>query len=170
MSRKLLLLFLLTFSLFSLLEINLNKKLFAEDLELDSPAINFTLPNIKGENYSLNQFRRKVVLLNFWATWCSPCKEEILILNKIYKSYKKLGFEIIAISLDVDIERVKNFLRENNISFLVLLDKKGIVGFKYKIKSIPTSFLIDKNQIIRKIYIGIIKEKELVKDLEKWLK
>lgn len=139
-------------------------------MELNSPAIDFTLPNIKEEKFSLKQFRGKVILLNFWATWCPPCRMEIPILNKIYKTYKKTGFEIIAISLDTDIERLKTFLKENTVDFLVLYDKKGTVGFKYKVEVVPTSFLLDKNHILRQIYIGIINEKQFVSDLKTWLK
>ncbi len=143
---------------------------FAGGIELNSPAIDFTLPNIKGENFSLKQFRGKVILLNFWATWCPPCRLEIPILNNIYKTYKKTGFEIIAVSLDTDIERLKTFLKENTVNFLVLHDKKGTVGFKYKVEVVPTSFLLDKNHILRQIYIGIIDEKQFVSDLKTWLK
>ncbi|MGB9857965.1 MAG: TlpA disulfide reductase family protein [Dictyoglomaceae bacterium] len=156
---------------FLLTQLKVPKEAYAGgELELNSKAIDFSLPDIRGKNYSLSQFKGKVVLLNFWATWCPPCRLEIPILNKIYKEYKKSEFEIIAVSLDTDVERLKNFLKENPVNFLVLLDKSGVIGFKYKVEAIPTSFLIDKAQILRQIYIGIIPEKEFISELKKWLK
>lgn len=136
----------------------------------NSPAVDFTLPDIKGKQYSLSSFKGNVILLNFWATWCPPCRYEVPMLDKIQKEYKDKKFKIVAVSLDSDINALKDYLNRANVSFLVLSDKKGIVGYTYNILAIPTSFLIDKKFVVRKIYLGILSEKEFKKDLEKWLK
>jgi peroxiredoxin len=142
----------------------------SQNLKINHPIIDFTLSDLKGKKYSLSEFKGKVILLNFWATWCPPCRTEIPILQKVYNKYKKFGFEVIAVSLDSDIERLKAFLNENPINFIILSDRNGTVGFKYGVEVIPTSFLIDKSQILRQIYLGIINEKTLISELNKWLK
>ncbi|HOP95298.1 MAG TPA: TlpA disulfide reductase family protein [Dictyoglomaceae bacterium] len=141
-----------------------------EKIVENSKAINFSLPDLKGKKYTLSDFKGNVILLNFWATWCPPCRYEIPILEKIYNKYKNKSFKIIAVSLDSDSNSLSNFLKTNKISFLVLSDKKGELGYKYQVLAIPTSFLIDKEFIVRKIYIGAISEKDFTKELEKWLK
>lgn len=136
----------------------------------NSKALDFTLSDLQGKKYSLSSFKGNVILLNFWATWCPPCRYEIPILDKIQKEYKDKKFKIIAVSLDADTKALESFLKNNKVSFLVLSDKNGTVGYAYSVLAIPTSFLIDKDFIIRKIYIGILSEREFKKDLEKWLK
>jgi len=136
----------------------------------NSPAVDFTLPDIKGKKYTLSSFKGNVVLLNFWATWCPPCRYEVPMLDRIQKEYKNEKFKVVAVSLDSDVNSLKEYLKSVSISFLVLSDSKGSVGYIYNILAIPTSFLIDKKFIVRKIYLGILPEKEFKKDLEKWLK
>ncbi|HOJ92620.1 MAG TPA: TlpA disulfide reductase family protein [Dictyoglomaceae bacterium] len=141
-----------------------------EKIVENSKAINFSLPDLNGKKYTLSDFKGNVILLNFWATWCPPCRYEIPILEKIYNKYKNKGFKVIAVSLDSDSNSLSNFLKSNKVSFLVLSDKKGELGYKYQVVAIPTSFLIDKEFIVRKIYMGAISEKDFTKELEKWLK
>lgn len=136
----------------------------------NSPAVDFTLPDIKGKKYTLSSFKGNVVLLNFWATWCPPCRYEVPMLDRIQKEYKNEKFKVVAVSLDSDVNSLKEYLKSVSVSFLILSDSKGSVGYMYNILAIPTSFLIDKKFIVRKIYLGIIHEKEFKKDLEKWLK
>lgn len=136
----------------------------------NSKALDFTLSDLQGKKFSLSYFKGNVILLNFWATWCPPCRYEIPILDKIQKEYKDKKFKIIAVSLDTDVKALEDFLKNNKVSFLVLSDKNGNVGYSYNVLAIPTSFLIDKDFIIRKIYIGVLSEKNFKKDLEKWLK
>uniref|UniRef100_A0A7C3MH67 TlpA family protein disulfide reductase n=1 Tax=Dictyoglomus thermophilum TaxID=14 RepID=A0A7C3MH67_DICTH len=133
-------------------------------------AIDFSLKDLKGKNYRLSDFKGKVILLNFWATWCPPCRYEMPLLDKLYKEHKNKGFEIVAVSLDSNPKNVNDYLKNNPVSFTILSDREGKAGYTYQIVAIPTSFLIDKNFIIRKIYLGIISEKDIKKELEKWLK
>lgn len=141
-----------------------------QKVDENSKAIDFSLPDLQGRKHSLYSFKGNVILLNFWATWCPPCRYEVPLLDKIQKEYKDKKFKIIAVSLDSDVKALENYIKNNKVSFLVLSDKNGAVGYAYSVLAIPTSFLIDKKFIIRKIYIGILPEKEFKKDLEKWLK
>jgi|YelNatPaOPRAMG01_1025707.scaffolds.fasta_scaffold08416_1 peroxiredoxin len=133
-------------------------------------ALDFSLKDLKGKNYKLSDFKGKVILLNFWATWCPPCRYEMPLLDKLYKEYKKMGFEVVAVSLDSNPNNVTEYLKNNSVSFIILSDKEGKVGYTYQIVAIPTSFLIDRNFVIRKIYLGILPERDFKKELEKWLK
>jgi N-acetylneuraminic acid mutarotase/thiol-disulfide isomerase/thioredoxin len=136
---------------------------------LNKKIIDFTFYDLKGNKYTLSSFKGKIVLLNFWATWCGPCRMEVPILEKIYKKYKDRGFEIIAVSLDTNQDNLKSFLKQNQMSFLIVSDREGKLANQYKIEAIPTSFLIDKNLNIIKVYIGIIDEEEIASLLDRLL-
>ncbi|MCK4224276.1 MAG: TlpA family protein disulfide reductase [candidate division Zixibacteria bacterium] len=118
-------------------------------------APNFTLPDLGGTQISLGDFKGKVVLLNFWATWCAPCKMEIPSLERLYQLRKDKGFEILAVSVDrTSLSKVASFVADYQMSFPVLADQRGEVGRRYWAKAIPTSFLLDKKGVIRWKVVG----------------
>ena len=110
------------------------------------PAPNFTLQNSNGNSVSLSDFKGKAVLLNFWATWCVPCKKELPSMQRLYEDLKLDGFEIVAISIDRDKkERVHQYIEEYSLTFPVLLDPSQKVRKDYFILGLPTSYLIGKD-------------------------
>jgi len=112
-------------------------------------AHGFTLPDINGKKVSLSEFKGKVVILNFWATWCGPCRAEMPSLNKLYIALKDKGLAVIAISVDTSEKTVRPFIKEQKLSFPVLMDKDKAVSFdEYGIFGLPTTFLIDRNGMI----------------------
>ncbi|WP_226641808.1 redoxin domain-containing protein [Mesobacillus subterraneus] len=115
-------------------------------------APNFTLKNLAGEEVSLKDYRGKKVMLNFWATWCPPCKEEMPAMEKFYKENSK-EVEILAVNLDPQ-NNVKGFVEENGLTFPILLDKEGRTQQTYSVISIPTSLIIDEHGLIIKKQIG----------------
>ena len=119
--------------------------------EVGHLAPDFTLVNLEGETVRLSGFRGKqAVFLNFWATWCGPCRLEMPTMETVYRDYKNSGLEILAVSLDAGPHSgVTNFMQELNLSFPVLLDPDMEVLRLYRMFSIPASFLIDKQGIIR---------------------
>ncbi|NOX19787.1 MAG: TlpA family protein disulfide reductase [Nitrospirae bacterium] len=117
-------------------------------------APDFTLQDLKGNKVSLIDFRGKVVLLNFWATWCPPCREEIPSLNKLMSQYQDKGLVIIGVSSDSSYKRLKAFARKYKINFIVLHDATITVTRKYKVFSLPTTFLINKRGRIVQKFIG----------------
>ncbi len=118
-------------------------------------APTFTLTDITGKKVSLSDFKGKVVLLNFWATWCVPCREEMLPLNKLYADLKNKGFVVLAVSIDPAEESVKTFITEKAITFPVVMDSEKEVYFDlYAVLVLPTSFLIDKNGMIVEKILG----------------
>ncbi len=118
-------------------------------------APQFTLQDLRGNKFSLRDFKGKVVILNFWASWCGPCRREIPSLERLYQLRKNEGFEILAVSVDRGSpSKVKSFVAAHRMSFPVLVDPRGEVGKRYWTRAIPTSFLLDKNQVIRWKVVG----------------
>ncbi|OGW25876.1 MAG: hypothetical protein A2X59_12945 [Nitrospirae bacterium GWC2_42_7] len=127
---------------------------FDADKFVNVKAPDFVLKDINGKDVALSSFKGKVVLLNFWATWCPPCKHEMPSFNKLYTEMKAQGLEIIAISTDDSISYVKDYLRKNSFDFKILMDEKRITSKQYKVFSMPTTFLIDRNGIIIEKFHG----------------
>jgi peroxiredoxin len=118
-------------------------------------APDFTLPNLEGTNVSLSSYKGKVVILNFWGTWCEPCKAEMPSLNKLYLEHRGNGLVVVAISMDKSEKDVKSFISQKGYSFPVLLDKNKEVYFdKYGLFGLPISVIIDRNGMIVQKVIG----------------
>ena len=104
----------------------------------------FSLPTLTGENQSLSDLKGKVVFLNFWATWCGPCRAEMPSMEALHISYREKGFEILAVNSGENQAQVLAFMTGNQLSFPVALDMDGKVSITYGVQAIPTSFLIDR--------------------------
>jgi peroxiredoxin len=103
----------------------------------------FTLTDLQGKTWALRQLKGKVVLVNFWATWCPPCRKEMPDLNTLYQRFKDQGFVILAIS-DEEADKVKPFIAERNISYPVMLDPRRKVNELFQVDGIPKSFVYDR--------------------------
>ncbi len=130
------------------------------------PAPHFSLPDVEGQNHQLQDFEGKIVLLNFWATWCAPCRLEMPLLEKHSQEIAGGEFVILAINLQESIDQVQEFVDEMGLSMPVLLDLDGKVSQQYHIIGYPSSILIDRNGTIQAIHIGIISEPQLHQYLE----
>lgn len=121
----------------------------------ESPQEGFLAPlfssqDLSGRWISLSDLKGKVILLNFWASWCSPCRREIPSLERLFQLRKDKDFEILAVNLDrTSVSGVASFVTGNKMSFRVLLDPQGDAGKKYWVRAIPSSFLLDKKGVIR---------------------
>lgn len=132
-------------------------------------APDFTLKDINGNQVSLSSFKGKVVLLNFWATWCPPCKAEMPSMNRLQQLLKNKGFVILAVSTDRAVVDVKDFLKKNPVNFTVLADYNlNVSRSLYKVFMMPTTFLIDKRGIIVEKYFGEQDwtDPEIIKEIE----
>ena len=108
-------------------------------------APSFKLRNIKGNYESLDSYRGGVVVLNFWATWCAPCRIEMPSFEKLYRRYRSEGVTVLAITLDKNSEnKIKSFVDEYGLSFPILLDEKGEVERLYPSMTIPFTYIIDR--------------------------
>ena len=135
-------------------------KVFAEaGLPLYSSRVSpreFSLKTLTGETQSLSSFQGKVVFLNFWATWCGPCRIEMPSMEALYDRYKEKGLEILAVNCGEGQRDVLTFMRDNGLSFPALLDGDGRVSNSYGIQAIPTSFIIDREGKIVSRLVGSI--------------
>jgi thiol-disulfide isomerase/thioredoxin len=107
-------------------------------------APDFSLPDIDGQQVSLQQYRGKVVFLNFWATWCIPCREEMPALERLHQTYHAQDLAIVSIDLKESADQVKIFFQKHSLSFPALLDQDGSVFRDYLVAGMPTTYLIDR--------------------------
>lgn len=126
----------------------------------------FKLPSEKGM-VDLQKMRGQVVYVDFWASWCPPCRKSFPWMNEMHNKYKKEGLKIVAINLDNDREPIQKFLEKNPADFTIAYDPGGNIAKKYNLQGMPTSYIIDRNGKIKKIHIGFRKRDEA--ELEKQL-
>lgn len=129
-------------------------------------AADFTLSDLQGNSVRLSSLKGKVVLIDFWATWCSPCREEIPHFKELYAAYRPKGLEIVGISLDEGEAVVKPFVKENGIGYPVVMGNSQIVQAYGGVRGIPTTFLIDKKGQIAKKYIGYHEKAEFERQIQ----
>ena len=122
--------------------------------EIGKLAPDFELSNLDGQVVSLSDFRGKPVFLNFWATWCGPCRFEMPFIQKMYEGLSSEGLVVLAVNLQENPATVKEFVQTFGFTFPVLLATSREVPLAYNIRGIPSTFFIDKNGIIQDIKIG----------------
>ena len=126
-----------------------------KQIQVGLPAPNFTFPDLNGQQVSLSEHRGKVVLVNIWATWCPPCRQEMPSMQKLYERFNGENFEILAVSIDATgREAVAPFVRTMNLTFPIMLDPKEVIRPLYGITGVPESFIIDKEGIVVEKIIG----------------
>lgn len=118
-------------------------------------APGFELSNLSGGKVSLESLRGKPVFLNFWATWCPPCRSEMPDLQDMYLKYDG-QVHFLTVNSQESANTVRKFMQENKYTFPVVLDKSGAVGTKYRITGIPTTLILDAKGIVRKSHIGAL--------------
>jgi cytochrome c biogenesis protein CcmG, thiol:disulfide interchange protein DsbE len=127
-----------------------------EPLAVGKPAPDFSLSDLNDKPYRLSDFRGKVVFLNFWATWCKPCREEMPSMEILNKNFEKDGLVILAVSIDrvTTTKDIAPFIKGLNLTFPVLIDSWGRTDKPYKRMGVPETFIIDQEGVIREIVIG----------------
>lgn len=127
----------------------------------------FELTDLDGNQVKLDDYRGQVVLLNFWAVWCGPCRTEFPVIQQVYGRYKNQGFVVLAVNIQESKERIAEFASELELSFPVLLDRRGQVTARYHVRGLPTSFLVDREGRILEKHIGPVDESILEKYLSR---
>ncbi len=137
-----------------------------------APATNFTLTDNNGAKINLSDYKGQVVYLDFWASWCGPCKQSFPAMNDFQKKYGAQGFKVIAVNVDENKQDAVNFLKTTPAQFTVVYDSNQQVIKQYNVKSMPSSFLIDKQGNILETHQGFKLEEvaELDAKIQKALK
>ncbi|OHD71645.1 MAG: hypothetical protein A2177_13450 [Spirochaetes bacterium RBG_13_68_11] len=117
-------------------------------------ADDFELSSLTGGKVKLSSYRGRVVFLNFWATWCPPCRAEMPSMERLHKLLRDRGLEIVAVDLQEPKDTVRKFVKDNALTFTVLLDPQGAVGGAWGAQSIPTTYLIDRKGAILARSVG----------------
>ena len=118
------------------------------------PAPNFTLKSLTGKNLKLSEMAGNVVLINFWASWCGPCREEMPLLNALHKKYEPLGFTVLGVNVEEQADMARGFLNDFPVDFPVLLDNKNQVSKLYKVVAMPTTVVVDRDGNMRFLHKG----------------
>ena len=113
-----------------------------------APPVDFNLLDLNGTRVILSGFKGKIVFLNFWATWCPPCREEMPSMQKLYTRFKDKDFAMLEVSLNEPASAVKKFFKDYNLTFTALLDSDGELMSPYGIRGIPNTFIIDRDGTI----------------------
>lgn len=119
-----------------------------------SPAAPFTLPARSGALVSLESLKGQVVLVNFWATWCGPCRKEMPLLEQIQRKYAPLGFTMLGINVEEDTRQMEQFLKDVPVSFPILLDPANGVSKLYDVSAMPSTVIIDRQGRVRYLHQG----------------
>jgi peroxiredoxin len=118
------------------------------------PAPQFTLGARGGHDVSLAQYKGDVVMLNFWASWCGPCRQEMPLLESIYEKYSKLGFVLLGVNVEPDSNAANDWLKATPVSFPILYDKESKVSRLYDVEGMPSTVIIDRAGRVRVLHRG----------------
>jgi peroxiredoxin len=117
-------------------------------------AEDFTVALLRGEPLKLSEQRGKPVMINFWATWCAPCREEMPAIERLYRRHREHGFVLLAVSVDADAALVRPFLEQHKLTFPVTLDSKMSLANAYGVRALPSSFLVDRDGNLAALALG----------------
>lgn len=141
----------------------------ANSLEAKEPAPNFTFALVDGKSFQFSEHKGKPVLINFFASWCLPCREEMPVLVKIAHEYGPKGVVLLGIAVDDTEEKMKDFIARYGVNFPVGLDKTAEIQKSFGLYGIPTTYFIDKQGIINYFHSGVVTEELLRHELDKLL-
>ena len=140
----------------------------ANAANIQGKAPNFTLKSNTGKNVKLSELRGQVILLNFWASWCGPCRQEMPLLEKLHKRYSALGFTVLGVNVEEDPRKAKTLLKDISVSFPILFDTSNKVSKQYKVSAMPSTVMIDRNGNMRYLHKGYKPGDEA--QYKKWVK
>lgn len=117
-------------------------------------APDFALKSSTGANLRLSEFRGDVVMVNFWATWCGPCRQEMPLLDELYTRYERVGFSLLGVNIDDNSQKAMNMVSELGVSFPVLFDNSKEVSKLYQVNAMPVTVIIDREGNVRHVHHG----------------
>ena len=137
----------------------------AATFEIDNPAPDFVLNDLSGNPVKLSDLKGRLVVLNFWATWCTPCRTEMPEFQEIYRQNQP-DLVVLGINLEQSPAEIQDFISQLGITYPILLDEEGLVAGLYKVIQLPNPFFIDREGIIRKRHIGFLSSDQFNKYLD----
>ena len=123
------------------------------------PAPDFSVPLLDGSTFRLSDYRGQAVWINFWATWCPPCRAEMPDVEEVYQSYQGQGLKVVALSIGEARRDVQAYVDRTGLTFNIGLDSDTAVSAQYRIVGIPTHFFVDRDGVLREIRIGALNKK-----------
>ncbi|PAD37109.1 thiol-disulfide oxidoreductase ResA [Terribacillus saccharophilus] len=130
-------------------------------VQVGDQAVDFALEDMEGNIVQLSDYEGRGVFLNFWGTWCEPCKTEMPLMENQYLNYKDQGVELLAVNITESDVAIQSFIEKHELTFPVLKDKDRSVTETYDITPIPTTFLIDKNGQVQRVITGSMTERDI---------
>ncbi|MFL6578631.1 MAG: TlpA family protein disulfide reductase [Povalibacter sp.] len=121
---------------------------------IGKPAPDFALHSMKGENLRLSEHLGEVVVINFWATWCGPCRQEMPLIDDLYGKYKLAGMTVLSVNIDETSERAAEMAHTLKVSYPVLFDGRQEVSRAYEVNSMPLTVMIDREGVVRQVFEG----------------
>ena len=126
----------------------------AFSVEVEQPAPDFTLEALEGPNQRLQEYRGQVVLINFWASWCGPCRQEMPVLDQLHKRYEEAGFAVLGGNVEGSRAPAEKIAKEAGVSFPVLIDAKQKISKEYDLEAMPSTVVVDRDGQVRYIHRG----------------
>jgi peroxiredoxin len=117
-------------------------------------APDFALKSSTGDNLRLSEYRGDVVMINFWATWCGPCRQEMPLLDELYNRYNRVGFNLLGVNIDDDSRRAMQMVEELGVNFPVLFDARKEVSKLYEVEAMPVTVIVDRTGTVRYVHHG----------------
>ena len=126
----------------------------AHALKIGDKAPDFTLKAMSGKNLKLAEQRGQIIVLNFWASWCGPCRKEMPVLQKFYDKYQDLGVSVWGVNVEQENQAGRDFLADLDLSFPIFFDDSNTISENYQVEAMPTTVILDRNGIIRYTFKG----------------
>ena len=133
---------------FSLAAANVNA------VTVQDTAPDFTLKSLEGSNLRLNEYRGQVVLIDFWASWCGPCRQEMPLLDRLHNRYEDTGFAVLGVNVEGVVAPAADIVATTNVTFPVLMDDGQTVSEIYNLQAMPSTVVVDRDGVIRYIHLG----------------
>ena len=121
---------------------------------LQDSAPDFTLKSLEGGNLRLEEYRGQVVLINFWASWCGPCRQEMPLLDRLHHRYEDTGFAVLGVNVEGEAAPAQDIVDKTNVTFPILIDDGQKVSELYNLQAMPSTVVIDRDGVVRYIHLG----------------
>jgi len=126
----------------------------ASSVKVAQPAPDFTLKSLSGPNLRLEEYRGRVVLINFWASWCGPCRQEMPILDRLHQRYEDTGFAVLGVNVEGKVDPAQEIVDKTKVTFPVLIDEGQTVSELYELEAMPSTVVVDRDGVVRYVHRG----------------